>query len=85
MVAIVAGFLGYWLRILGYSPAGITLGFLLGPIVEKQMFISLRAYGFEFLTRPLTLLIFVAMAYLIARPYLRRLWARRRDKTKETV
>lgn len=85
MVAIAAGFLGYWLRILGYSPAGITLGFLLGPIVEKQMFISLSAYGFDFLTRPLTILIFVLMAYLIARPYLRRAWARRRHASKERV
>ncbi|CAA9494737.1 MAG: Tripartite tricarboxylate transporter TctA family [uncultured Solirubrobacteraceae bacterium] len=85
MVAIAAGFVGYWLRLVGYSPAGITLGFLLGPIVEKEMFISLRAYGFDFLTRPLTLFLFALMAYLIARPYLRRVWARRRQRTKEPV
>ncbi len=44
-VAIAAGFVGYWLRVMQYSNAGVTLGFLLGPVVEKQMFISLRAYG----------------------------------------
>lgn len=69
-VAIAAGFVGYWLRVLRYSNAGVTLGFLLGPVVERQMFISLRAYGIDFLTRPLTLLIFAGIVYLLLRPYL---------------
>ena len=82
VVAIAAGFVGYWLYLLGYSAAGITLGFILGPIVEKEMFISLRAYGWDFLTRPLTLLIFVFIGYLFARPYLRRLWRTAREKSR---
>jgi len=76
-VAIAAGFVGYWLRVMQYSNAGVTLGFLLGPVVEKQMFISLRAYGAGFLTRPLTLVILAGIVYLLVRPYLAKRRRRR--------
>jgi putative tricarboxylic transport membrane protein len=84
-VAIAAGFLGYWLQILGYSCAGITLGYLLGPVVERKMFISINAYGLDFFTRPLTLIILATIVLLAARPYLGRLWERRKRPAGETV
>jgi putative tricarboxylic transport membrane protein len=84
-VAIAAGFLGYWLQLLGYSCAGITLGYLLGPVVERKMFISINAYGFDFFTRPLTLAILAMIVFLAARPYLQRLWKRRLSAAGETT
>jgi putative tricarboxylic transport membrane protein len=81
-VVIIAGIVGYWLRILDYSLAGITLGFLLGPVVERQLFISINAYGPSFVTRPLTLAIFALMAAVIIRQVVR---SRRRSSTKEKV
>jgi TctA family transporter len=83
-VAIAAGFLGYWLQLLGYSCAGITLGYLLGPVVERKMFISINAYGLDFFTRPLTLAILLMIVFLAAQPYLRRWWKRRRTPSGET-
>jgi putative tricarboxylic transport membrane protein len=85
-VAIIFGFVGFWLNTLGYSIAGITLGYLLGPVVERQMFISINAYGTEFLTRPLTLTIFSLILYLLAAPYLSRRLKRRfaKDVQEET-
>jgi TctA family transporter len=76
-VVIGAGLVGYWLRLLKYSLAGITLGFLLGPVVERQLFISLSAYGPEFLLRPLTLVILALVLLLLFRPILARLFRRR--------
>jgi putative tricarboxylic transport membrane protein len=86
-VAIAAGFVGYWLQTLRYSCAGITLGYLLGPVVERQMFISINAYGVDFLTRPLTLAILGMIVYLIVSPYLKRWWSRRsaNSEKKESV
>jgi TctA family transporter len=84
-VAIAAGFLGYWLQILGYSCAGITLGYLLGPVVERKMFISINAYGLDFFTRPLTLAILLSIVFLAAQPYLRRWWQRRRNPPGDTA
>jgi TctA family transporter len=78
-VAIAAGFLGYWLQIVGYSCAGITLGYLLGPVVERKMFISINAYGLDFFTRPLTFLILLSIVFFAAQPYLRRWWRRRKS------
>jgi hypothetical protein len=34
------------------------LGFLLGELIERYLFISVRAYGAAFLVRPLVLVIF---------------------------
>lgn len=79
-VAIITGFVGYWLNLLGYSVAGITLGYLLGPVVERQMFISINAYGTDFLTRPLTLLIFAGIAYLVVSPIVVRV---RKGRSKD--
>lgn len=86
-VAIATGFFGFWIERLGYSCAGIILGFMLGPIVERQMFISVNAYGIDFLTRPITLTILLVIAYLVVGPYLRprRLIARLRRKANEAV
>jgi putative tricarboxylic transport membrane protein len=51
-VAFVAGGVAYWLKELDYPPAGIALGFVLGPFVERYLFISINAYGTRLLYRP---------------------------------
>jgi putative tricarboxylic transport membrane protein len=76
-VAIAAGFLGYWLQLFKYSCAGIILGYLLGPVVERMMFISINAYGLGFFLRPLTLAILLVIVFLVLRPYLERIWKTR--------
>jgi hypothetical protein len=43
------------------------------------MFISINAYGLDFFTRPLTLAILAMIVFLAARPYLQRLWKRRKN------
>ena len=72
VLAIVTGFIGYLFKIMNYSNAGITLGFMLGPIIEKNLFQALQAYGPTMIFRPLTLVIFLTGLYLIISPYISR-------------
>jgi TctA family transporter len=51
-VAFIVGGVAYWLRELDYPPAGIALGFVMGPFVERYLFISINAYGTHLLYRP---------------------------------
>jgi TctA family transporter len=54
LIAVVAGFVGYVLRALGYSLAGVILGFVLGPIVDQNLGLALQLYGSGFVLRPIT-------------------------------
>jgi len=47
--------LGYIFRAMGYSAAGLTIGFVLGPVVDQNLNLSLQIYGPEFILRPITL------------------------------
>lgn len=83
-VAIVAGFLGYLLRAGGYSSAGLILGFILGPVVDRNLNLSLQAYGPEFIFRPITAGVLALAAIGIGWALWRR-WAKRREHRPETV
>lgn len=53
-IALVAGFVGYVFRATGYSLAGLILGFVLGPVVDQNLGLTLQIYGPEFVFRPIT-------------------------------
>lgn len=76
-VAALAGIAGYWLRVMAYSCAGVILGFILGPLVERYLFLSLQAYGGAFVLRPIVLAIFAISLLMVLAPYLRRRRTRR--------
>ena len=59
LVAFAAGVIGYWFKIHGYSRAGLILGFVMGPLIERYFFLSLQAYESDFMLRPITLLTLV--------------------------
>lgn len=54
VVALVFGAVGYVFRAMGYSNAGLILGFVLGPVVDQNLNLSLQIYGPEFVLRPIT-------------------------------
>lgn len=62
-IAVVAGFMGYGLRAFGYSSAGLILGFVLGPLIDRNLNLALQAYGPGFVLRPVTLFL-VALGIL---------------------
>lgn len=83
-VTVVAGFAGYFLRVWGYSNAGVILGFVLGPLIERNFFIAIQAYGASFLVRPVTLTVIGLVVLFLYLPSLgRRAAARRMVKTVE--
>ena len=74
VLAIVAlsGFLGFWLRCMGYSCAGIILGFVMGPLVERYLSLSLQAYGGDFVFRPIVMAVLFVTIWIVLEPYRRR-------------
>jgi TctA family transporter len=71
-VALIAGLIGYWLKLLNYSNAGVTLGFVMGTMVEKYLFLSLQAYGPTFFLRPITLAIAAMGIMVVLGPYIKQ-------------
>jgi putative tricarboxylic transport membrane protein len=57
------GLLGWFMRAYGYSRPALLLGFILAPLIETYLYISLRSYGATFLLQPGVLAI---AAFLLA-------------------
>ena len=69
-VLLFFGLLGWVMKRLGWPRPPLMIGFVLGGIVERYMFISVERYGWEWLTRPVV----VALLALAALGLLRPLW-----------
>lgn len=54
IVATIAAVVGYGMQRLDYSRATFLIGFVLGPILERNYLLSMRLYGASFLLRPVT-------------------------------
>ncbi|MBW2000782.1 MAG: tripartite tricarboxylate transporter permease, partial [Deltaproteobacteria bacterium] len=55
IVALVFGLLGYGMKKLDYSRPAFIIGFVLGLMVERNLFLSLKLYGKTFMFQPLAL------------------------------
>jgi len=76
VIAFFAGVAGYWLKINGYSRAGLILGFVMGPLIERYFFLSLQAYGSHFMMRPITLgTLAVGLLLVFGRPLRKKIVA----------
>jgi TctA family transporter len=53
----------------------LILGFVLGGLVERYLFISTSRYGVSFLTEPLVLVLLIGAALLFVAPFLRQMRA----------
>lgn len=73
----VFGILGCTMKNFGYSRPALLLGFVLAPLIETYLHISLEAYGPWFFLRPGALTIIVLTGFGIAWPLLRRGWGRK--------
>ncbi len=59
LISLLAiGALGWFMKRCGWPRPPLLLGCLLGALIERYLFISVKAYGYEWLTRPLMLAIF---------------------------
>jgi len=65
---LVFGVLGWVMKHLKFPRPPLVLGFILGSIIERYMFISIARYGVSWMTRPLVMLLLAASVLSIVRP-----------------
>ena len=62
------GVLGWALKHFQWPRPPLVLGFILGGVLERYMFISIQRYGADWLTRPVVILMFALAALSLFRP-----------------
>lgn len=65
---LIFGFLGWVMKRLRWPRPPLILGFVLGGLFERYMFISVERYGFEWLTHPVVLVMLIISAFGILMP-----------------
>ncbi len=82
MAVVVLGFglVGFLMRHFRYSPAATMIGFVLGPVVEKNLYLAINLQGMDALTRPLTDAFALILLLMIVWPALKpgRQWLQTR-------
>lgn len=81
LIALTFGFFGYVFKALGYSSAGLILGFILGPIVDQNLGLALQVFGPSFIFRPITGGVFTLVLIALAWSPVKKLWRRGRART----
>lgn len=77
-VALIFGLLGYFMMRGGYSRVMFTIGFVLGPMMERSLFQSLQVSGgSDFVTRPVSLVLLSLSVLLIVFTVVRKVRAAR--------
>jgi putative tricarboxylic transport membrane protein len=77
-VALAFGLVGLLMAVGGYSVVTFTIGFVLGPLMERSMFQTIQVSGGSgFFTRPISLCLLVGSAALVLLPLARALRTRR--------
>ncbi len=74
VVLVVFGLLGWIMKQYGWARAPLILGFILGKLIEKYLFISVGRYQFEWLQRPGVIAIFAITVLVLASPLFRALY-----------
>src|ERR1700730_990660 len=77
VVLVSFGLVGWLMKQYGWARAPLILGFVLGKLIEKYLFISVGRYQFEWLERPGVIAIFALSRLVLFRPLahaLYRLW-----------
>jgi TctA family transporter len=76
------GVVGWIMKRLGWPRPPMVLGFVLGPIFERNMFLSQQIYGAGWLARPGVIVIAIVIAWVLYRPLREttvKLWHEFRD------
>jgi TctA family transporter len=74
VVLLVFGLIGWIMKQFGWARAPLILGYILGKLIEKYLFISMGRYQFEWLHRPGVIGIFIVTLLVLARPALTYLY-----------
>jgi TctA family transporter len=76
---VVFGLIGWTMKRHGWARAPLILGFVLGKLIEKYLFISVGRYEFTWLERPAVIAIFALAGLVLARPLLSMLFQSRQE------
>ena len=69
------GVMGWVMKQLKWPRPPLVLGFVLGDLIERYLFISVERYGVEWMTRPVVVAMFVMAALGLLRPFLQEVKA----------
>jgi putative tricarboxylic transport membrane protein len=77
---LLAGIVGFFMKLFGFSPAAVVLALVLGPLAEEALRQTLtisRGSFMIFIERPMSVwIVGITLAILLAAPLLRRFQAR---------
>ena len=73
------GTLGWIMKRMGWPRPPMILGFVLGALIERYMFISVQRYEFEFLSFPIVAILLVITVFGLARPAIQSYRKRKRE------
>ncbi len=73
------GLLGWIMKSLRWPRPPLMLGFVLGAIIERYMFISTALYSYDWLTRPIVAVVLLGAAFTILQPSVSGILSRRRN------
>ncbi len=73
---LLIGLLGWMMKRLGWPRPPLILGFVLGSLVERYMFISVSRYGADWLARPVVAVVLALTVLGLLRPLWKK-WRRR--------
>jgi hypothetical protein len=64
------GVLGWGMKHFKWPRPPLVLGFILGGILERYLFISIERYGVEWMLRPVVVILFIMAILTVSRPFL---------------
>ena len=82
------GVIGWIMKRLGWPRPPMVLGFVIGPIFERYLFLSNEIYGASWLLRPIVIVIGLIIAWALYRPLsqtVKQLWREFRHLDRESV
>jgi putative tricarboxylic transport membrane protein len=79
VIALIFGFVGYVFKATGYSSAGLIIGFILGPIIDQNLGLSLQVFGPDFLLRPIPLTIIGLVVLTLVWPTIKGSWQKHKN------
>jgi len=78
-IVVLFGFVGYLMKQLGYSRSVLLIGFVLGSVLEKNLFLAVQLEGPTFFLQPVPLtLVIITIAFLAY-----NIWAISRDMLRK--
>ena len=80
---LIFGFFGWVMKRMKWPRPPLILGFVLGNLIERYLFISVERYGAEWLAFPVVMIVFALTLYGILRPILKGYMARPRGGERQ--